>query len=140
MEQVARNIRELLHSNGLRATPQRITIATVVTQPKHHLTADQVYKQSRRHLSSLSRATVYNTLNTMVKKNVICELTLEDGKTLYDNNVSAHHHFICEDTGELIDVPRNLVKELELAKLNRTFDVQQYTIMFRGKLRKKGDT
>ena len=54
--------------------------------------------------ASVSRATVYNTLNLFSTKNLVRELVIDKSKVVYDSNVEPHHHIYNVDTGELTDL------------------------------------
>jgi SAM-dependent methyltransferase len=49
----------------------------------------------------VSRATVYNTLNLLVEKGLLKQLTLAEGRVVFDPNMERHHHFIDEVTGTI---------------------------------------
>jgi len=52
-----------------------------------------------------SVASVYNTLNYFAAAGLLRRVTVEQGRAFFDTNLSAHHHFYFEDTGELCDIP-----------------------------------
>ncbi|HBZ18290.1 MAG TPA: transcriptional repressor, partial [Betaproteobacteria bacterium] len=60
-----------LRSRGITPTKQRITIADVLFQKKQHVSADQLLDIVRREDATVSRATVYNTLNLFLNKKLI---------------------------------------------------------------------
>jgi len=49
----------------------------------------------------MSFATVYNTLNTLVKAGTLRELTIDPEKKRYDPDTSRHHHCICILCGKI---------------------------------------
>ncbi len=53
---------------------------------------------------SLSRATVYNTLELLSRLGEIQQLTVTDKKARYDPNPKPHHHFFCRRCGRLLDI------------------------------------
>ena len=57
-----------LRDAGLRVTPQRLVIYETLVKDKHHPTAQLLFERLQPTLPSLSQATVYNTLETMVEK------------------------------------------------------------------------
>ena len=63
----AAEIKQLLVKKGVTPTPQRIVIADFLVHTLLHPTAEEVYAAvEKRLLCALSRATVYNTLNSLV--------------------------------------------------------------------------
>jgi len=58
----------------------------------------------RPHLSTLSFATVYNTLRALDEVGHLGRLEL-GGATRFDPNVTPHHHAVCDRCGSVRDVP-----------------------------------
>ncbi len=65
----------------------------------------------------MSKATVYNTLNLFAGKGLLKALQVDPERGVFDSNVTPHHHFHVEDTGELIDVPPGAVAFSRLPQL-----------------------
>ncbi|HVO29367.1 MAG TPA: Fur family transcriptional regulator [bacterium] len=126
----------LLRRHGIQPSAQRVAVASYVLFTDEHPSADVVLARVKKGFPQLSRATVYNTLNTLVKKGLVREYVLAEGKIVYDPNVSRHHHFIDEETGEIHDIPWD---ELDVKKVDglRGFDVSDYQVVLRGKARKR---
>lgn len=79
----------------------------------------------------ISRATVYNTLNLFVRKGLLRELVLAEGRSVFDPNLNPHHHFVDETTGAIYDLPWDSLKVSEVANL-KGFDVHEYQVVLRG--------
>jgi Fe2+ or Zn2+ uptake regulation protein len=127
---------QLLRQHGIQATPQRIAVADFILAAKTHPSADKVWEQVRRRCPTLSRATVYNTLNLFVDKGLIKTQVLKEGTAVFDPRVEAHHHFIDVDTGQIYDVPWQALK-VSGEKALRDFDVREYQVILRGRKRRK---
>jgi Fe2+ or Zn2+ uptake regulation protein len=129
-------IEELLQSHGVKPTPQRAVIAQYLIGTHCHPTADEVFQAVTESLPvPLSRATVYNTLNTLVEAGVIKEVVTEPGRSRYDANVSEHHHFVDVKTGQVHDVDSDLLSEINL-KLGERFKVHSFHVTFYGEVDK----
>ncbi len=123
---------ELLNNHGVKPTPQRVVIADFVLSTHEHPTAEDVLKGVAGQLPvTISRATVYNTLNTLVAAGVIREVFTEPGACRYDANVSKHHHFVDTRTGRIFDIPWDEVPQLPRSLKGR-FKVHGYEITFFG--------
>jgi len=133
----SQNIQDLFKSEHLRLTPQRKAIYDVAVGSMDHLTADEFYRRASAKLRTVSRATVYNTLGILVRCGVVRELPLDNERVLYDTNPAPHHHLVCEDTGEIVDIPIHAVGRLPLKGLVKDYTVMDYSIVFRGKRRKR---
>ena len=125
---------ELLTQRGVKLTPQRLVIAQYLLETQDHPTAEDVLKAVSDKLPvALSRATVYNTLNTLVEAGVIREVFTEPGRTRYDANVEKHHHFVDVRTGQILDIPWEDVPILP-GSLQGKFKVHGYEITFYGEV------
>ena len=120
---------------GIQATPQRIAVAEYVLNTASHPTADEVWMNVRDRCPTLSRATVYNTLNLFAEKGLLKTQRLKEGVVVFDPHVTPHHHFIDDETGEVYDIPWETVK-VTGEKTLRGLDVREYQVVLRGRKRK----
>ena len=123
----------LAHS-GLRSTPQREVIYDVLLDKRDHPTADEVFARVKHQLPSISLATVYNCLETLVQRNLVRAVNFERGPTRYCPNLRPHAHFHDEQTGQThdIDLPAELLQKVN-AVLPRGYAASSVEIMFRGR-------
>jgi Fur family iron response transcriptional regulator len=133
---VPENITEILRSRGIQASAHRVAIAQYVLNTAEHPCADQVLARVRSVFPQISRATVYNTLHLLVKKGLLQELFLSEGKVVFDPKTDKHHHFIDEETGTIIDVPWSLLKVGNIESLD-SYEVRDYQVVLRGSLKRK---
>ena len=91
-----RDLRKVLESSGIQATPQRVAIAEVVLDSDRHPSADQVLEKVFENGTNVSRATVFNTLNTFVEHGLCRALVLTEGHVVYDPKMERHHHLVDE--------------------------------------------
>lgn len=127
-------IESRLKEAGVQPTAQRIAICRYVLCQADHPTADQVKDWADKNFPKMSLATVYNTLNLLVKAGLLHELRLpHSDKVIYDNNLSPHHHFLDEKSGELFDLSQEDVEVS--AKLKKPFRVSQVQVLLRGTLK-----
>ena len=104
-------------SHGILATPQRIEIAEILLGKPQHLSAEQIIDELRGKGSNVSKATVYNTLNLFAERGLVNECIVDPERRFYDSNTVAHHHFYDVDTGQLTDIPDEMIKFAELPEL-----------------------
>jgi Fe2+ or Zn2+ uptake regulation protein len=126
---------ETLNQFGIQPTPQRIAVAEFVLRTDKHPTADEVWARVRKGCPTLSRATVYNTLNLFAEKGLLKLQPLKEGVVVFDAHVKPHHHFIDEATGKVYDVPWDAVKVTGEESLEK-FEVREYQVVLRGRRRK----
>jgi Fur family peroxide stress response transcriptional regulator len=93
-----------LRDAALRITPQRIALCRALAGTETHPTAQALYDQLATAFPSLSRATVYNTLDTLVKVG-LAQALVEAGKGVmhYDANLDPHAHLVCTHCGRIED-------------------------------------
>jgi len=95
---------KLLKEKNLKVTPQRLAILQYLKTHKTHPTADQIYKELKKQNPSLSKTTVYNSLETLRKNMIIKSLTICDSEHRYDFDHDMHHHFLCTKCGRIYDI------------------------------------
>jgi len=99
---------------GILATPQRLEVAEILLEKPQHMSADQIIDRLREAGSSVSKATVYNTLNLFGERGIVREVMVDPARKFYDSTTRPHHHFYNVDTGELHDIPDDQVRFSEL--------------------------
>lgn len=109
-ERIAEHLRE----HGIMPTHQRMEIAQVLFERDDHLSADQIIARVNARHAETSKATVYNTLRLFVEKKLVRELVVDAGKVVYDSNARPHQHFYNIVTGELTDIPGELITVMGL--------------------------
>ena len=81
-----------------------------------HPTAAQIHGALAEDLPHLSLGTVYRNLEVLVAEGQVGEVLVAGGAARYDANLDPHHHFICSDCGDIVDVeiavPRGLTGRL----------------------------
>jgi len=95
-----------LRAAGLRPTRQRLALASLLfAGGDRHVTAEQLHAEAANAQPRVSLATVYNTLHQFVEAGLLQQVIVEPGRSYFDTNVAAHHHFFCEPSGLLQDIP-----------------------------------
>ncbi len=123
---------DILRKNGIQPTPQRLEVAKFVLATQSHPTADQVLKEVLKRCPTVSRATVYNTLNLLVDKGLIASRTLKEGAVVFDPRTQRHHHLIDTETGIIHDIPWESVDVRE-PEICEGFEVEDYHVVLRGR-------
>jgi len=126
------DVPEELRRHGIQPSAQRVAVAEFVLRTEAHPSADQVWGQVRSSFPMISRATVYNTLNLLVRKGLLRQLVLAEGKVVFDPNVHPHHHFVDESSGAIHDVPWEAVEVRRVEEL-KGLDVREYQVVMRGR-------
>jgi Fur family transcriptional regulator, peroxide stress response regulator len=89
---------------SIRPSVQRTAIMEYLMNHKTHPTVDEIFMTLSPHIPTLSKTTVYNTLNLFVEKGAVQTLTIDDKNARFDADVSKHGHFYCRSCGAVYDV------------------------------------
>jgi Fe2+ or Zn2+ uptake regulation protein len=95
---------KLLRKNSIKITPQRLEILRYLDTSRAHPTADQIYLYLKEKNPSLSKTTVYNSLEIFKKHSIIQTLTISGSELRYDYVTKMHHHFFCTKCGRIYDI------------------------------------
>tara|TARA_B100000900_G_scaffold408040_1_gene421678 strand:- start:206 stop:622 length:417 start_codon:yes stop_codon:yes gene_type:complete len=111
---------EALKKEGLRFTEQRKSIWDEITSSNDHREAEDIFLALRKKNINVSRATVYRTIDVLVKNNLVRKLDIGDAPSKYENKIDSHHHdhMICLETGDIIEFYNEELENLqdEIAK------------------------
>lgn len=88
---------------GLRVTDQRREIFKTVASSRQHPSAEAVFSAVRKKMSNVSLDTVYRTLSTLEKMNLLIRVGTPE-KERFDGDLTPHAHFICTACGEVYDI------------------------------------
>ncbi|GEM_PF-929266 len=102
-------IMDLLKGRKIRSTPHRVAVAQALFSRPQHLTADEVLAKVNGGPRRISRPTVYNTLNLLVRRGLVRELVIDPERRIFDGNLEEHHHLYDPATGTLTDLPVSAV-------------------------------
>ena len=96
---------EVLRKEGLRYTSQRQAVWDEIKKSEEHRDAEDIYLQLKSNNHNVSRATVYRTIDVLVKNHMVRKMDLGDGRNLFEPRIDdGHHdHMICLDTGKIIE-------------------------------------
>lgn len=94
----------VLREHGLSVTAQRLEILRAVAAHPH-CTADTVTETARQSLGTISRQSVYDTLNMLVEMGLLRRIQPIGSPALYEDRINDnHHHLICRACGTVVDV------------------------------------
>ncbi len=116
---------------GIKLTPQRLAILKYLGSNKSHPTAEDIYNAVSKEFTTMSFATVYNTLELLRDKGTVKELKIEQGKKRYDPDTRPHHHLICIRCNLLIDIYKRFRLRVP-EKITEGFEIKGNHIEFYG--------
>lgn len=110
-------ITEKLKNNKIRLSHQRLKVLEYLDENRIHPTVEQIYNALHDEIPTLSKTTIYNTLNTLSEAGIVKSLNIEDNEARYDIRTDEHGHFKCKKCEEIydfeVDMDKVAVKDLE---------------------------
>ena len=92
-----------LKNGGYRITDQRRAVCDFLATTPTHPTPSDVYGALSVTHPEISRATVYNTLNTLRDLGAIVEISVGAGHTHYETDTTPHINLICLGCDQVMD-------------------------------------
>lgn len=123
-------IKQSLEASGLRCTPQRFAVMAFLMGHNQHPTAVEIFAAVNRTDPRASKATIYNSLHSLVQAGLVREVAVEGRAARFDVRGMRHHHFICDECGNLEDIPWYDVPQPPPAGLQ--LRIREWELIFRG--------
>ncbi len=95
---------QAIQHGGLRFTPQRRQVFDILLEERDHPTATEVFLRAKRKMPTISLATVYNCLETLVDCGLVRQVHIDREPTRYCPNLHEHGHFVCTGCGQVTDI------------------------------------
>ena len=92
-----------LKRNNIRLSHQRLKVLEYLNDHMIHPTVEQIHSGLQKEIPSLSKTTVYSTLNALAEAGLVRAINIENTETRYDINVADHGHFRCDSCGAIYD-------------------------------------
>ena len=99
--------REELVMHGISPSRPRVEILNYLHNNFTHPTADEIFRDLRSKVPTLSLTTVYNTLKLFVSKGMCQSITINEKQVCYDGQTIEHGHFLCSICGKIYDIKDN---------------------------------
>lgn len=119
-------------AEGLALTPQREAIYRALAGSFDHPSPESLYERVRGELPSISLATIYKTLDTLVRLGVAAELPSVGDTKRYDGNMGPHHHLVCQACNRIEDFDDPTLDDLSPRKAPKGFRAQRVSVSIHG--------
>lgn len=124
------NLKGLLEARGVKPSYQRLRILEYIMKKNIHPSVDTIYKALYKKIPTLSRTTIYNTLNLFEKKKIVGSVSAVDSELRYEFLEEPHAHFLCTECKEVYDI--YLETDLLCKEFVEGHRVEESRIHFRG--------
>jgi len=93
-----------LRQFSIKPSVQRSAVMDFLLKNRIHPTIDEIYSALSPTMPTLSKTTVYNTLDLFVERGAVRALAIDEKNARYDVDVSAHAHLMCRSCGAIRDI------------------------------------
>ena len=94
----------LIRERGIKVTSQRVKILCYLKGVDDHPTVDQIYSALKEEEPSLSKTTVYNTVDLFREQGLVSVLTIKPSEQRYEFGRDMHHHLWCDECGHIYNI------------------------------------
>lgn len=128
-----RRARDWLSGAELRPTRQRVALAQLLVGDgqNRHVTAEGLHHAAQTADTSVSLATVYNTLRTFCDAGLMNEVTVDGTRSYFDTRVDDHPHYYWEEEGRLTDAPTEGLKFESLPRPPAGAEISRVDVVIR---------
>ncbi len=128
--------KDFLGKHQLKLTPQRKAVLEAVFATHRHFDAEELVQILRHMGKKISRATVYRTLDLLVKGGLVHAMELGDSRKVYEHVVGHRHHdhLICTECGRTIEFGDGFIEMLQEKVCDRlNFQAQTHSLRIFGR-------
>ena len=126
-----KNYTEILRDYNLKATPQRLVIIESVDK-YGHINIDKLYEEVKNTFSSISLATIYKNINSMIKNTLLQEVKIPNEKSVYEMIKEQHSHLVCKNCGIVMDITVDTTRIVEDISEDYKFTIDKSDLIFSG--------
>lgn len=116
-----------------RNTIQKKLVLDAVRKLHCHPSAEQVYDCVSAEHPTISKATVYRNLNSLVEDGLLQKIAMPCEADRFDDIVRDHYHMRCVGCNQVLDLPMEYQQELnEKAAKNSDCTIEEHSLIFSG--------
>ena len=128
--------RRYLRDQGLPVTQQREVIAEVVFDSESHQSVEDIEAKLRTHGERIGKATIYRTLEMLVRSGLVAEYDFGEGYKRYKHLFGqglVHEHLVCTECGKVTEInSRELAQVQEDVAKSHNFMPSRYRLEIYG--------
>lgn len=124
------HFKNLLLAHDVQPSNYRIRVLEYLDVSNFHPTADEIFQQLLIDFPTLSKMTVYNTIDVLLSASLIKKVTMGNIEARYDAVLSQHGHFKCYRCQKIYDFNLD-VNQLTIQGLT-DFNISHKDIYFYG--------
>jgi Fur family ferric uptake transcriptional regulator len=127
--------RDYLRDHNLPVTPQRMAVAEVVLAHERHVSADDVSRELGARGHRVGTATIYRTLEVLVRSGLAVERDFGEGFRRYESarGMPQHEHLLCTVCGRVVEFEdERLERMTTLLAESHKFSRQRHRLVIYG--------
>lgn len=128
-------IQGFFKAKGVPLTHQRLAVYEELAGRTDHPSAESLYEALKKNYPSLSLATVYKTMQTLLEMGMAARVPSLIPQARYDARMTAHHHAACVACGKIVDVFEPRLDSVAVPALPG-FEIAGHSIHFHGRCAK----
>ena len=115
LDEVRQRFLAFLKERGQRRTPERLAVLDALYATADHIDADTLYLRLKTDGVSVSRATVYNTLDLLLECDLAVRHQFGQQQAKFERAYAywQHDHLICVDCGEILEFCDPRLQEIQ---------------------------
>jgi Fur family transcriptional regulator, ferric uptake regulator len=125
---------ELVRQQGGRVTSSRRILLRILFGSTGHRTAEELAGEVQAEAPDIHLSTIYRNLEELERLGVVVHAHFGHGPATYHLATSVHGHFVCEECGQLIEVPDSMFSGLArdaAARFGFTIDPHHFAMLGR---------
>lgn len=123
-------------ARGLSVTHQRVAVYETVLSSRTHPGAEEIFQVVRERYPTISRGTVYRTLDTLCGMGLVTDVNRAADTSRFEAALEPHHHLVCLGCRRIVDLydrgPRRIRPSAGRNARAAGFEVTGYQIQFVG--------
>ena len=140
LDEVYKLFADFLKARGQRQTSERVAVLDALYASDEHLDADTLLALLKNDGVSVSRATVYNTLELLMECDLVVKHQFGKTQARYERSFAywQHDHLLCIDCGEIFEFcdPRLQSIQETVAEIYG-FEIAQHALNMYGHCRRE---
>ncbi|MDR0865382.1 MAG: transcriptional repressor [Candidatus Symbiothrix sp.] len=133
-EIVRQKFTDYLNAHKCRKTPERYAILDLIYANQKHFDMDTLYEAMNESNFRVSRATLYNTMQLLLKCNLVLKHQFGQNLSFYERayNNDFHHHLICSHCNKVQEYKDAELKTIIRSKKITRFTPEHYSLYIYG--------
>lgn len=123
-------IKRRLETYDIKPSHHRIMVYQYLADNRNHPNVDMIYRELSQEIPTLSRTTIYNTLDLFAERGLVSLITIAENEMRYDADTSLHGHFRCQSCEAIYDIRLN-DSALQFENMDK-FQVNESHLYFKG--------